>query len=341
MNIEKIQLTNFRNYISQEIVLDKGINIFCGQNGEGKTNIIEAVYMCAIGKSFRTRRDKETIRFGETLAKIETKYEKKDRKGEIKLNISDKKSVYLNNVQINKLSDFIGNINVVLFNPNDIYILKNGPGERRRFLDIMISQLRPIYTHNLSQYIKILEQRNTYLRQMKYENKSEELLEVWDEKLINTGSIISEYRREFIEKIKNKINIIHEKITNNREKIEINYITNINDIIDRKKDVEKGYTTVGIHRDDIEIKINEKNIGTYGSQGQNRTAVLSLKLSELEIVRDEIEEYPILLLDDFVSELDSVRKNNVLENIREHQVIITCTDKLNLDNAKIFNVKAR
>ena len=208
---------------------------------------------------------------------------------------------------------------------------------------MMIGQLRPNYVYILNMYNKTLEQRNNYLRQIRQEGKAESLLEIWDEKLVEYGNIISNYRREFINKIIEKINIIHKKITNDNEKIDIIYTSccenkkNYMDLLTqrRKLDIIKGYTTKGIHRDDFEVYINDEELSIYGSQGQNRTAVLSLKLSELQVIHDEIEEEPILLLDDFMSELDIKRRRNFLNNINNTQVIITCAEKINFINENV------
>ena len=345
MWINNIKLNNFRNYNNKEIKLHENINVFFGENAQGKTNIIESIFLCSIGKSFRTNKEKELIKFNEEKTSVEINYEKSDRTGKIKIEIGDKKQVYLNGIKIKKLSELLGNINVVIFTPDDINILKGGPQNRRKFLDIMISQLRPNYMHILSLYNKTLEQRNNYLKQIKIEKKDENLLDIWDEKLIDYGIKIYEYRKEFLEKIKNKIKNIHQGITNGKEEIEIEYISDavtrqnfLNELKSRRKfDIIKGYTTKGIHRDDFIIYINKKEVGTFGSQGQNRTAMLSLKLSELQVIYDDIGEYPILLLDDFMSELDSKRRESFLNNIKDIQVIITCTEKLRLENLKYFS----
>ena len=214
----------------------------------------------------------------------------------------------------------------------------------RKFLNIIISQLRPKYIHLMAEYNRTLEQKNSYLKQIKYENKSKEILEIWDEQLVNLGLKIYEYRKEFIEKINNKIKKIHLETTENKENIEIKYKSNINQENYKKKlkenqetDIKKGYTSVGIHRDDFEIYINNKNISIYGSQGQQRSSIISLKLAEAEVVYDEIEEYPVILLDDFMSELDKKRINGFIKNIKNNQVIITCTEKLTLDNM-VYNL---
>ena len=340
MWIKKIKIKNFRNYESEEINLDKNINIFYGQNAQGKTNIIESIFLCSLGKSFRAKKDKEMIKLNEQNAIVEVEYEKSDRDGKIKIEIGNKKNIYLNGIKIKKLSELLGNLNIVIFTPDDINILKGGPQNRRRFLDIMISQLRPNYMHILNLYLKTIEQRNKYLRQIKEEHKDENLLEIWDEKLAEYAVKIYEYRKEFIEKIIKKINIIHKNITNGEEQIELEYITECDNkekylqlLKERRKlDIIKGFTTKGIHRDDFVIYINKKEIKIFGSQGQNRTAMLSLKLAELQVIYDEIGEYPILLLDDFMSELDKTRRKNFLENIEGTQVIITGTEKLDIEN---------
>ncbi len=350
MWIKKIKINNFRNYKSQEINLEKNINIFYGENAQGKTNIIEAIFLSSMGKSFRAKKDKEMIMLGEEKSNIEIEYEKTDRDGKIKIELGNKKIVYINEIKIKKLSELLGKVNVVIFTPDDINILKGGPQNRRRFLDIMISQLRPNYMYNLNLYLKTLEQRNNYLRQIREENKNENMLDIWDEELSNYAINIYNYRKEFIEKIKNKIKNIHSEITNNKEEIEIEYLSECNskekylELLKqrRKLDIIKGYTTKGIHRDDFNIYINKKELGIYGSQGQHRTAILSLKLSELNIVKDEIGESPILLLDDFMSELDEKRRKNFLEKINDVQVIITCTEKIDIENKEIlvYNVKS-
>ena len=349
MWINKIYLQDFRNYEKQSINLNKNINIFYGENAQGKTNIIEAIFLCSIGKSFRAKKDSEMIKLEKDNSIVEIEYEKSDRDGKIKIELGKRKNIYLNGIKLKKLSELLGNINIVIFTPDDIEILKGGPQNRRKFLDIMISQLRPNYMHILNLYLKTLEQRNNYLRQIKEQNKDESLLEIWDEKLVEYAIRIYKYREEFIEKISEKIKSIHKEITNNKEDIEIIYKTECKNKEEyynllkqrHKLDIIKGYTTKGIHRDDFEILINNKEISTYGSQGQHRTAVLSLKISELQVIYDEIGEYPILLLDDFMSELDKSRRANLLKYMNNTQVIITCTENFEIENTNFseFNVK--
>ena len=336
MLITELELQNFRNYEKQKIEFNQNINVFYGDNAQGKTNIIEAIFISAFGKSFRTSKEKEIIKYNEDFLNINLKYKNKDRDGSIKIQIADKKNILVNGLKIKKLSELLGNINIVLFTPDDINILKNGPAQRRRFLDMMIGQIRPNYVYNLNMYLKVLEQRNNYLKQLRNTNENNELLDIWDEKIAQYANKICLYRLEFINKIKDKISNIHKNITENKEEIKIEYLT---DCIDekelleqiknrRKVDIIKGYTTKGIHRDDFNIYINDNLVNVYGSQGHHRTAVLSLKMCELEIIKEEIGESPILLLDDFMSELDAKRRSNFLKNIGNTQVIITCTDEI-------------
>ena len=294
-----------------------------------------------IGKSFRAKKDKELIKFEKDVSKIKINYKKTDREGSISIEIKDKKTFFSNDIKQNKISDIIGKINVVIFTPDDIEIIKDGPQKRRRFLDMMISSLRPNYIHLLNSYNKILEQRNNYLRQIKLENKDPNMLDIWDLQLSEYSYKIYTYRKYFIDKFSEKIEDIHNLITKSgKEDIKIKYISNSDNqksfLENLKKsraiDIKRGYTATGIHRDDFIIYINNRQVSIFGSQGQQRTAILTLKLCELNIVKEEIGETPILLLDDFMSELDEKRRKNFLENIKGNQVILTCTDRINIDN---------
>ena len=344
MYIRKIKLENFRNYKKAEIEFDKNINIIYGDNAQGKTNILESIFVCSLGKSFRTNKDKELINKEKDFSKIEMISQKKDRDINVKFEMKEKKKFYINNIPVKKTSEIIGKTYIVLFTPEDIGIINNEPSKRRRFLNIMISQLRPNYMHVLTLYRQTLEQRNNYLKQIKFENKPENLLDIWDEKLVDYGIKIYEYRKEFIDKLKEKIKNIHLNITQEKENIEIKYFSDastrqnfINELKSKRKlDIIRGFTTKGVHHDDFLIYLNDKQVDIYGSQGQHRTAMLSLKLSELQVIYDDIGEYPILLLDDFMSELDENRKQNFLKNIKDVQVIITCTEKIKLENLEYY-----
>ena len=340
MYIQKLKLENFRNYENQEIEFDKNVNIIYGDNAQGKTNILESIFICSLGKSFRTNKEKELINKEKKFAKIEMISFKEDRNIKINFELNEKKKFNINGIPAKRTSDILGKNYIVLFTPEDISILKNEPSKRRRFLNIMISQLRPMYVHLLNQYNKTIEQRNIYLKQIKYDGKTISNLDIWDEQIVELGTKIYEYRKEFIEKINEKIFDIHLKTTENKEQIKVKYISNIgtNYLESLKKnknsDIQKGYTQIGIHRDDFEIYINDSPVSIYGSQGQKRTTIISLKLAESNVIYDEIGERPVILLDDFMSELDKKRIQGLFENIKENQVIITCTDSFKINNTK-------
>lgn len=331
MIINKIYLENFRNYETQEIVLDKNINVFYGNNAQGKTNILEALYICALGRSFRTYKDAELIKFEKENAKVKIDFEKNEREKNIEILISkkEKKTIKLNGIKVNKNSELLGNMNIVLFSPDDIIILKESPASRRKFLDILISQLRPNYVHLLSEYNKVLEQRNAMLK-----SKRIETIDVWNEQLANFAEKIFKYRDEYISKIQKGIEKITPQLTNEKENLTIKYKTrftnkdkflkDLNDNINN--DLFRGYTGIGTHRDDFELFVNNMELNLYGSQGQHRTAILALKFAEMEIIKDEVFENPILLLDDITSELDLERLNLIFNKIKDYQVLITCTD---------------
>lgn len=234
MYIQKVKLENFRNYEKAEIEFDKNVNIIYGDNAQGKTNILESIFVCSLGKSFRTNKDKELVNKDKDFSKIEMISQKEDREINIKFEMKEKKKFYINNIPVKKTSEVIGKTYVVLFTPEDIGIINNEPSKRRRFLNIMISQLRPVYINLLSEYNKILEQRNIYLKQIKYEGKPIENLYIWDEQIVKIGQKIYEYRKEFIEKINNKIYNIHLNTTENKERIKVEYFSNTRKKLFRK-----------------------------------------------------------------------------------------------------------
>ena len=331
MIIKSIELSNFRNYEELSIHFDNGTNILYGDNAQGKTNILEALYYSAIGRSFRTHKDAELIKMGKDSAKINVFYEKnnKDNEIEIILNKNEKKNIKLNKIKVNKNSELLGNLNIVIFSPDDIIILKQAPSLRRKFLDILISQLKPNYVHVLSEYNKILEQRNALLK-----SKKTEMIDIWNEQLALIAEKVYNYRKMYINKLYEKMLKIHPMVTNNKENIKIVYKTNFKNKEDFIKKLEdnlnfdlfRGYTSIGVHRDDFEIYINDNLLNIYGSQGQHRTAILSLKIAEMEIFKDETLENPVLLLDDVTSELDLERIKLIFSKIMDYQVFITCTD---------------
>lgn len=234
MYIQKIKLENFRNYEKAEIEFDKSVNIIYGDNAQGKTNILESIFVCSLGKSFRTNKDKEVINKEKDFSKIEMISQKEDRNINIKFEMKEKKKFYINEIPVKKTSEIIGKTYIVLFTPEDIGIINNEPSKRRRFLNIMISQLRPVYINLLSEYNKVLEQRNIYLKQIKYDGKSIENLYIWDEQIAKLGQKIYEYRKEFIEKLNKKIYNIHLNTTENKEEIKVEYVSNIRKKLFRK-----------------------------------------------------------------------------------------------------------
>ena len=350
MFIKEVYLENFRNYKNQKIEFNENVNVFYGNNAQGKTNILEALYFGAFGRSFRTNKEGELINFEDNASNICIDYEKNDRlnKLEIALNKKEKKTIKLNGIKIAKNSELVGNINIVIFSPDDILILKQGPSLRRRFLDILISQLKPKYLHELGEFNKILEQRNNLLKSKKLET-----LEIWNEQFAQKAEIIYKYRKEYIEKIQEKLEAIHPELTNDKERIKIRYITRFKtkeeflEILNQNLNLDllRGYTSEGPQREDFEILINEKSLNLYGSQGQHRTAILALKIAEMKIIEDEILDSPILLLDDITSELDEHRIQAIFNSVNKYQVFITCTD-INLilkydcltKNIKLYNI---
>ena len=340
MIIKNLQLHNFRNYKNQSINFDKNLNVLIGQNAQGKTNLIEAVNFCCIGKSHRTSKDRELITFGQEQAKIKVTAQKKvgDKTVEIYLSKNDKKVIRINNLSILKIGELFGHINSVFFSPEDLKLVKESPADRRRFIDIDISQMSKLYFYNLLRYEKVLAQRNKLLKNSFDSNQAMRGLDVWNEQLAQVGAKIIFERIKFVEHLNTLAHKVHLFITDNQEELTLTYtglqgesvdaiyrklFENLQQSID--KDLSLGYTSVGPHRDDIKIVINGIDIRNYGSQGQQRTTALSLKLAELEIFKDEIGEYPILLLDDVLSELDDKRCQKLLESVQNVQTILTGT----------------
>lgn len=334
MIVKKIELENFRNYKSLDLELDPNKNILYGNNAQGKTNILEAIYICSTTKSHRSNKDIELIKFDEREAHIKIFLDKKDKEHRIDVHLRKNKTkgIAVNGIPIKRASELFGIFNVIFFAPEDLNIIKNGPSERRRFMDLELCQLDKMYVHNLINYNKVLNQRNRLLKDISFNPKLEETLDVWDEQLVLYGKEIIKKREEFIKQISKIIKPIHEDLTNKEEAIKIDYQKNTevknfekNLKRNRSNDLKHKNTSVGPHRDDILFFNKDINIRTYGSQGQKRTIALSLKLAEIELVKKVINDTPVLLLDDVLSELDSDRQNHLLERLNDIQTIITCT----------------
>lgn len=344
MYIKNLNLKNFRNYDEAKIEFSPGKNVFYGFNGQGKTNIIEALYFMQSGKSYRCTKEKETIKFGCDFAKIEAEFIKDERKNNVQFFLSEKKSIKINGIAIDRLSELIGNINLVIFTPDHLNLIKDGPSVRRNFLDSFISQLKPMYFKNLISYYKVLKQRNNILKSGK--KNMLDTISVWDEKLAELSINICEMREGAINKINDCINNIDKLSETENIRLEYNcgikgdykskenILNQLNSGLER--DLEYRMTMTGPHRDDFEIFMDEKNIKKFGSQGQQRSCVLKLKLSECEIIKEKTGEMPPILLDDILSELDEKRRKSFIENIKNTQVIITCTDKEFLKNMDGF-----
>lgn len=334
MFIKSLELENFRNYEALKIEFNKGTNILYGDNAQGKTNILEAIYLSSTTKSHKGSKDKDIVHFEKEEAHIRTQIEKNGivEKVDMHLRKNKTKGIAINNRKIKKAADLLGILNVVLFSPEDLGIIKNGPADRRRFVDMELCQLDKFYLYNLNNYNKIINQRNKLLKDMYMSPSLKDTLEVWDSQLVTYGIQIIERRNSFIDQLNEIIKEIHNKLSGGKEDIFIRYDFDVSPEEfeeslknSQNKDMKFKQTSVGPHRDDIVFLIGGIDIRKFGSQGQQRTAALSLKLSEIEIVKEITKETPVLLLDDVLSELDSSRQNYLLNSIGEIQTIITCT----------------
>ncbi|MBO6069979.1 MAG: DNA replication/repair protein RecF [Succinivibrionaceae bacterium] len=334
MIIKSIELSDYRNYDHLSMEFSPGTNILFGDNAQGKTNILEAIYVSATTKSHKGSKDRDIINFDKEEAHIRTIIEKENLETRIDMHLRKNKSkgLAIDGQKVKKAADLIGLCNVVFFSPEDLGIIKNGPSERRHFVDMELCQLDSFYFYNLSNYNKIVEQRNSLLKDMVFQPNLRETLNIWDMQLVSYGSKIIERRRLFIEQLNEIIGGIHHSLSGGKENITIQYEPDVEIeefekrlIENQERDIRSKMTTVGPHRDDFSFVIGNVDIRKFGSQGQQRTAALSLKLSEIELVKKTIKDTPILLLDDVLSELDSNRQNYLLNSIGDIQTIITCT----------------
>ena len=334
MVIKSLKLKNFRNYDFLSIEFDHATNIFYGDNAQGKTNILEAVYLTGTTKSHRGTKDRDLIQFGNEESHIETVIEKDGIEFQVDMHLkkNSPKGIAINKIPIRKASELFGLVHLVFFSPEDLNIIKNGPAERRRFMDLELSQLDKVYLSDLANYNRIINQRNRLLKDCQNRAELNEMLDLWDMQLIQYGSRIMERREKFLEEVNEIISGIHYKLTGGRETITISYEKNIGQMEfesvlkkNRERDIRMKSTSAGPHRDDICFLTKDIDIRKFGSQGQQRTAALSLKLSEIEIVRKLIKDTPVLLLDDVLSELDKNRQNYLLDSIHDIQTLITCT----------------
>ncbi len=352
MIVKSLGLENFRNHKDTKIIFSDRFNIIYGDNGQGKTNILEAIYLCASGRSHRTPKDSELIRFGNDSYSVNTFVYNGGLDRNININYfqDQKKQIRINDIPIKKIGSLMGNLYAVLFSPEDLFIVKQGPMERRRFVDITLSQIRPSYFYNLQILAKILKQRNILLKTINCKPELADTIDVWNVKLAEVAADIVIERQNFVKLLSELARKQHKFLTTEKELISFDYSCNIK--IDKEKnckgelinlylrqleksitrDIFLGYTSIGPHRDDYDILINGKSLKLYGSQGQQRSAVLSLKIAEIELINLETGQFPVLLLDDVMSELDESRQKYLMESINNVQTFITCTSDIHFKN---------
>lgn len=358
MILKSIELRNFRNYSNQIIRFGSNINVLIGKNAQGKTNILEGIFMCAIGKSPRTNKEKDLIKWESDFSKVTVEVLKNDGQKKIELFMfkEQNKTIKINSIPIKKMGELMGNLNAIYFSPDELKLVKESPDQRRKFMDIDLCQFDKNYFYNLNKYNQILNQRNKLLKSTKSKKVLKDTIYIWNEQLATIGAKLIIDRMKLIEKLKVYCNEVQEYLTDKKEKLNLSYVgmtgeteEEVKDKLMKgydeslEKDMSVGYTTVGPHRDDIKITVNGIDVRHFGSQGQQRTVALSLKLGELDLFKERIGEYPVLLLDDVLSELDYNRQSKLLERVKNIQTIITCTefdfrytcDKFNVVGGKI------
>lgn len=365
MYIEHLLLKDYRNYESLDLTFKNEVNVFIGENAQGKTNVMESIYVLALAKSHRTSNDKELIRWDQEYAKIEGRVKKRNGSAPLQLVISKNgKRAKWNHIEQKRLSQYVGNMNVVLFAPEDLHLVKGSPQIRRRFIDMEIGQISPLYLHDIAKYQKVLQQRNSYLKLLQSKRTTDKtMLDVLTEQFIDLAVKVVAKRFEFIMTLEDWANEIHQGISRGQETLEIIYKPSVHVSEDeqlskmvkafqdkfsqvKEREVDRGVSLFGPHRDDLQFLVNQRDVQTFGSQGQQRTTALSVKLAEIELIHSEVGEYPILLLDDVLSELDDHRQSHLLHTIQNKvQTFVTTTsiDGINhqtLKDAAIFHVKA-
>lgn len=344
MKINRISIEDFRNIQKMELTLCENANIIYGDNGQGKTNFIEAVWMFTGAKSFRGAKDAQLVRFGESTARLEMEFFGDGRDQLAQLCIDNKRNASLNEIPLKTATDLAGHFCAVVFSPAHLTLIKNGPREKRKFIDEAICQIKPKFIHILSQYARVLDQRNRLLKDAAFTPRLYDTLEIWDARLAGFGAVIIKTRASFLERMKPIAQEAYAGISQEREKLDLAYtstlecditaeIPEIEQIIlkdlekHREEDIRARMSNYGPHRDDVEITLDEKSARLYGSQGQQRSCVLALKLAECHMIYETLGEYPVVLLDDVMSELDVSRRDYLLNHLKDRQVIMTCCDK--------------
>lgn len=365
MWLETIELSGFRNYQETALTFSDGVNVFLGQNAQGKTNMMESIYFLALARSHRTTSDKELINWEADFTRVSGKINSKGSTFPLAISLSNKgKQAKVNHLEQKKLSQYVGHLNIILFAPEDLELVKGSPAVRRQFIDRELGQMSAVYLHHLVSYQEILKQRNQYLKEYKASQSFDMVyLDILTEQLATEGAEVLERRLNFTEKLNKWAAPIQQDISQGKEKLDIQYKTTLslsNDsqkssiyrqLLDKyeeskQRELDRGTTIIGPHRDDLVFYVNDKNIQTYGSQGQQRTTALSVKLAEIELMKEMTGEYPVLLLDDVLSELDNHRQTHLLKTIEKKVQIFLTTTSLDgvdtdlLNEPKIFHVSA-
>ena len=336
MKILSLSLKNFRNLNEIEISPCGETNVICGENAQGKTNIIEGIWLFTGAKSFRTNKDSDFLRFGSQKAVINLKFLSEGVENEAEITITDKRRVVLNQNKLNSPSLIAGKFNAVIFSPTDLKLVSDGPAVRRRFLDTAIGQIFPNYINLLKDYTRAVAQRNKVIKDFKYDSTLSIMLDVFECEIANLGEKITNYRKKYIEMLNEFLPTIHNGISAGKETLETKYIYSFSgDFLSelknsRQDDMYTGVTSIGPHRDDIDFKINGISARKFGSQGQKRSVALAVKLAEAEVINKNVGEWPVILLDDVMSELDVTRQNYILNHIKGMQSFITCCDDQNV-----------
>lgn len=348
MRVENLKLKNFRNIEFCEIEPSEEMNVICGENAQGKTNLVESIWLFTGAKSFRGSKDNEFLKFGESVSEISLKFLSEEIIKDATIKISDKRYAFLNENKLKSPSLLAGNFNAIVFSPNDLRIITDGPSVRRKFLDLALGQLYPSYIEILKNYLRAVGQRNKIIKDLKYDGTLGIMLDVYEKEIAENGSKIIFYRKKYLEILNSFLPGVYSGISSGKEILDTEYITSYSEDFEeslkksRKEDMFSGVTSIGPHRDDICFKINGVDVRNFGSQGQKRSVALSLKLSEAEVIKKNVGEWPVCLLDDVMSELDPERQNFILNHIKEMQTFLTCCDPSNVKNlkaGKIFFVK--
>ncbi len=348
MIVLDLECKNFRNLSNVHISPCENMNVICGENAQGKTNLIEAIWLFTGAKSFRGVKDSEFLKFGEEKAVCNLEFKSKGIKTKASLQFEDKKYAFLNEKKLKSVAALAGNFNSIVFSPIDLNIVSEGPKIRRKFIDSAICQIYPSYISVLKQYIRAVTQRNQIIKDFKYDSTVSVMLDVFENEIATLGKKITDMRKRYLELLSDFLPTLYDGISKGKEKLEVNYIMSSEENLEealkktRKEDMLSGVTSIGPHRDDIDFKINNISARNFGSQGQKRSVALAVKLAEAEVINKKTGEYPVILLDDVMSELDKSRQNFVLNHTKDMQTFLSCCDYTNIENlkkGKIFNVK--